>query len=79
MRRAMPAAAEPAIMEVCDEERVCAEERRAVTMGVTIWERKEISWTCYAFVLRKSTNGVAAPGQLRPRKKRNEKEQGKNK
>jgi hypothetical protein len=38
----MPATAEPAIMEVRDEERDCAEVRRAVTMGVTIWERKEI-------------------------------------
>jgi hypothetical protein len=49
MRSAMPAA-EPAIMkvrdeEVRDEERDGAEVRRGVTMGVTIWERKEISWT----------------------------------
>lgn len=48
MRRAMPATAEPAIMKVRDEERDCAEERRAVTMGVTIWERRKISYTCCA-------------------------------
>jgi len=47
MRRAMPATAEPAIMEVRDaEEWDGVEVRRAVTMGVTIWDRKEISWTC---------------------------------
>lgn len=43
MRRATPAAAEPAIIEMCDEEGDRAEERIAVTMGVTIWEKKEIS------------------------------------
>jgi hypothetical protein len=48
MRRAMPAAAEAAIMVVRDEEWDNAEVRRAVTTGVTIWERKEISWTCCA-------------------------------
>jgi len=42
----MPATVEPAIMEVRDEERDDVEVRRAVTMGVTIWERKEISLTC---------------------------------
>jgi hypothetical protein len=48
MRRARPAA-EPAIMKVRDEERDeapdGAEVRKGVAMGVTIWERKEISWT----------------------------------
>lgn len=48
MRRVVPAMTEPAMMEVRDEERDDAEARRAVTMGVTIWERKEISWTCRA-------------------------------
>jgi len=48
MRRVMPAIVEPAIMEVRDEERDCAEVRGAVTTGVAIWERKEISSTCDA-------------------------------
>jgi hypothetical protein len=43
MRLPMPATA---IIEVQNEERDCEEERRAVTIGVTIWERKEMSWTC---------------------------------
>lgn len=38
---------EPAIMGARDEERDEAEVRTAVTIGVTIWERKEISWDCY--------------------------------
>ncbi len=47
IRRIRPATAEPAIMGVRAEDRdSAAEERRAVTMGVTIWERKEISWLC---------------------------------
>jgi hypothetical protein len=64
MRRAMPATVEPAMMEVRDEERDEAEVRRAVTIGVTIWERNEISNTF------DSKNGVRArpSGQLRPRK-----------
>ena len=36
----MTATAEKAMMEVRDEEWVSVELRRAVTMGVTIWERK---------------------------------------
>jgi hypothetical protein len=44
----MPATTEPAIMAVRDdEERDDVGVRTAVTMGVTIWERKEISWSCY--------------------------------
>ena len=43
MKRATPATVAPAIMGVRDEERDDAEVRRAVTIGVTIWKRKEIS------------------------------------
>lgn len=39
----MPATAEPAIMGVRDEDWDGAEVRRAVAMGVTIWEIKGIS------------------------------------
>jgi hypothetical protein len=45
MRRIRPATAEPAIMGVRAEDRDDAEVR-PVAMGVTIWERKEISWLC---------------------------------
>jgi hypothetical protein len=44
MRRKRPAAAVPAIMEVRTEDLDDdAEVRRAVTIGVTIWERRMIS------------------------------------
>jgi hypothetical protein len=47
MRRARPAAAEPAMTEVRDEDLDAAELRRAVAIGVTIWKRRKISRTCY--------------------------------
>jgi hypothetical protein len=44
MRRTRPATAEPAMMEVrADEDLDGAEERRDVTIGVTIWEREKRS------------------------------------
>jgi hypothetical protein len=66
----MPAITEPAIIAVCDGERDVSEEeaRRTVTMGVTIWGRKEVSWACPCgrplhSIVKKLMNGV-----LRPRK-----------
>jgi hypothetical protein len=38
--------AEPAIMEVRAKDQDGTEVHRAVTTGMTIWERKEISWPC---------------------------------
>jgi hypothetical protein len=43
IRRTRPAAAEPAMTAVRDEDLDDPEVRRAVTIGVTIWEKRMIS------------------------------------